>query len=196
MASFVRYRRSAVYLAEWRVVINWKSSSAHVKCKETRRKNLLVAQETLTHQCLLGPFFVGFPRHLLRAKYRLYSLDSTCKYLIEKKNKYLEKNSHRPQTMRDASFGPFLIGCWCQCWCWCWYRFRSCSCKCNLVDTQKRRKKKHTAKGSRHAGLEPSSPPANLPWCWWLGVVTWPWPCWRVYVHTKYWGLNDGYMVI
>ena len=31
-------------------------------------------------------------------------------------------------------------------------------------------KKKHTIKGLRHAGLNPSYPPANLCLCWWLGV--------------------------
>ena len=32
------------------------------------------------------------------------------------------------------------------------------------------KKKKHTVKGSRHAGLDTSYPPANLRLCWWLDV--------------------------
>ena len=35
---------------------------------------------------------------------------------------------------------------------------------------KKRKKKTHTVKGSRRASLDPSSPPANLCLCWWLGV--------------------------
>ena len=37
------------------------------------------------------------------------------------------------------------------------------------------KKKKHTVKGSRHAGLDTSYPPANLRLCWWrgYGVVVW-----------------------
>ena len=37
-------------------------------------------------------------------------------------------------------------------------------------DQDSQKKKKHTVKGSRHASLDPSSPPANLRLCWWLGV--------------------------
>ena len=33
-----------------------------------------------------------------------------------------------------------------------------------------KKKKKNNVKGSRHAGLDPSYPPANLRLCWWLGV--------------------------
>ena len=33
-----------------------------------------------------------------------------------------------------------------------------------------KKKKKHTVKGLRHTGLDPSYPPANLRLCWWLGV--------------------------
>ena len=73
---------------------------------------------------------------------------------------------------RYASFGPFLAGCWC--WCCAGAGAGSVvvavSVDKNQHSQRKKKKKTHTVKGSRHPGLNPSYPPANLHLCWWLGV--------------------------
>ena len=63
-----------------------------------------------------------------------------------------------------------------------------------------KKKKTHTVKGLRRAGLDPSSPPANHRLCWWLGVpavaaaagvggVGMVWWCYAVVVYLVFQGL-------
>ena len=58
-------------------------------------------------------------------------------------------------------------------WCWCCAGAGAGSVVVAVSvdrDQYGQKKKTHTVKGLRRAGLDPSSPPANHCLCWWLGV--------------------------